>query len=69
MEDKYIVRLWDMLDGWIDVTGPLSKCAAETRWGEYTRDGTRNTKYADGDYYKIFPANTKMLMTPEFFGR
>lgn len=58
-----------MLDGWIDVTGPLSKAKADKRWNELTHNGTKNTKYEDGDYYAIYPADTKMLMTPEFLGR
>lgn len=24
-----IVRLWDMFDGWIDITGPLSESEAQ----------------------------------------
>lgn len=67
--DQFIVRLWDMMDGWIDVHGPCSKEEAEKIWNEMTKNGTRNTKYADGDYYKVFPANTRMIYTPEFLGR
>ena len=67
--DKYIVRLWDMFDGWIDISGSLSKKDAEKLWSEKTHNGTRNTKYADGDYYAIYPAHTKMIYTPEFLGR
>lgn len=66
---KYIVRLWDMFDGWIDITKPLSETKAKKIWNERTKNGTCNTKYADGDYYKIFPADTKMLVTPEYLGR
>lgn len=66
---KFVVRLWDMFDGWIDVTGPVSKKKAEKIWNKETDNGSRKTKYADGDYYAIFPANTKMVVTPEFLGR
>ena len=65
----FIVRLFDMFDGWIDITGPVSELEAKAIWNENTSNGTRNTKFADGDYYEIFPSDTKMLMTPEFLGR
>lgn len=68
-EKKYVVRLWDMHDGWIDISGPLSKEEADKRWNAETKNGTRNTCYEHGDYYKVFPANTQMLFTPEFLGR
>jgi hypothetical protein len=68
-EKLYVVRLWDMFDGWIDITSSISKEEADKLWNEKTSNGTRMTKYADGDYYKIFPANTKMVYTPEFLGR
>jgi hypothetical protein len=58
-----------MFDGWIDVTSPVSETEALRIWNEYTKNGTRNTKYEDGDYYKIFDANTRMVVTPEFLGR
>ena len=68
-EQLYIVRLWDMFDGWIDLTDGIPKEQAEAIWNEKTGNGTRNTKYNDGDYYAIFEANTKMLITPETLGR
>ena len=68
-EKLYILRLYDMFDGWIDVTDPVSKSEAVAAWSENTKGGTQNTKYADGDYYKVFPADTKMVYTPEFLGR
>jgi hypothetical protein len=64
-----IVRLWDMFDGWIDITGPVSEEEAKRVWNEKTANGTRKTEYSDGDYYKIFPADTRMIYTPEFMGR
>lgn len=68
-EGKFVVRLWDMMDGWIDVTGPLSKEEADKKWNEETKNGTRNTRYEHGDYYMVFPADTRMIYTPEFLGR
>lgn len=67
--DLYVVRLWDMFDGWMDITGPLSYADAEQVWNERTHNGTRNTRFNDGDYYKIYPYNTVMLFTPETMGR
>ena len=69
MKNKFVVRLYDMFDGWIDVSGPLDKEDADKIWNKNTSNGVRNTKYSDGDYYKIFPAETKMLHTPEYRGR
>ena len=68
-KDLHVVRLFDMMDGWMDVSGPLSLEAAKALWSEKTKGGTANTKYDDGDYYKVFPADTAMLVTPEFLGR
>lgn len=65
----YIVRLWDMFDGWIDVSKPLSHNEALAFWSEKTGNGTHNTQFSDGDYYKVFPADTAMLFTPDYFGR
>lgn len=58
-----------MFDGWMDITEPLSEADAKAVWNDRTNHGTRNTKYDDGDYYKIFPADTKMIFTPETMGR
>ena len=69
MNNMYIVRLYDMFDGWIDISNPVSKSEADRIWGEKTNNGTRKTKYEDGDYYSVFPADTKMYFTPEKLGR
>lgn len=66
---KHVVRLWDMFDGWMDITGPLSYEECKVIWLEKTAGGTKNTKYSDGDYYRIFPADTEMYFTPERLGR
>lgn len=70
MKDKFTVRLWDMHDGWIDLHDAIavSKEEADKIWNRETKNGTRNTCYSDGDYYKIFEANTKMIYTPDYFG-
>ena len=69
MEPLFVVRLWDMFDGWMDITGAVSKEEATRVWNERTNNGTQNTKYSDGDYYAIYPADTRMLFTPEVMGR
>ena len=67
--DRYVVRLYDMFDGWIDLKNSLQWEEAVALWNEKTDNGTRNTCYGDGDYYDIFPNETRMLHTPEFRGR
>lgn len=66
---KFIVRLFDMFDGWVDATEPLPHTEALAYWNERTANGTKKIKYEDGDYWRIFPEGTHMLMTPEFLGR
>lgn len=68
-EKLFIVRLYDMFDGWIDVSRELSKEEAEKELNLNTENGTKNTKYEDGSYYCIFPAVTRMWHTPEKRGR
>jgi len=58
-----------MFDGWIDVSKALSKAKAEKLWNEKTQNGRVQSRYADGDYYRIFPADTRMRVTPEYLGR
>lgn len=61
-EDMFVVRFYDGFDNeWIDVSEPVSRAEAERIFLENTDDGRRNTKYADIDYYRIFPAGTRML--------
>ncbi len=68
IDQLYVVRLWDGFDGeWMDVSGPLSKDDAETLAGDKNAArigsgaGNRNGNYNEIDYYKAFPADTKML--------
>ena len=63
-DKKYIVRLYDGFDNlWIDVSEAVSKEEAEKIWNEKTNNGTKNKCFNDIDYYKIFPADTKMLFS------
>lgn len=64
-EGKFVLRLWDRFDGWMDISGEITKEEADKRWNKETK----NTKYADGDYYAIYPADTRMIVNPEFRGR
>jgi hypothetical protein len=68
-EELFVVRLFDMFDGWIDISGALPKEEADRLLNEKTENGTKSVRYDDGDYYRIFPANTRMLVTPEYLGR
>lgn len=67
--EQFILRLYDMFDGWIDVGEPTTREEAEAQWNEATANGTRKVSYNDGDYYKVFPADTIMMDTPESRGR
>lgn len=70
MSDLYIVRLYDGWDGeWMDVTAPCKKDVADAicetnnaaRGGSLA--GKRTGSYSDGDYYAVFPADTKMMFS------
>jgi hypothetical protein len=62
IEKLYIVRGYDGFDNqWYDVTKPVPKADADKVWNEHTKNGTEKTNYGDIDYYKVFPASTKML--------
>lgn len=61
-EPTFIVRHYDGFDGdWLDITDPLPWEEAKAVWNERTNNGTKNTKYDDIDYYKVFPSDTRML--------
>lgn len=64
MDKLYIVRLYDGFDGlWVNVSEPVSKGEADKILNKKTDNGTKNTSYDDIDYYKIFPADTKMVFS------
>ncbi len=66
-EKKFIVRFYDGFDNqWMDVSKPLSKEEAEKVWNKETKNGTEKTKFEDIDYYKIFPADTRMIYSDGF---
>lgn len=61
------LRLWDGMDGvWCDVVTSVDLAFALRAWCERTVNGEHNTKYGDIDYYKIFPADTRMLYSDDF---
>jgi hypothetical protein len=47
-----------MIHGWIPVTNPLTQELAEAAWHSLTCSGTLNSKYEDGNYFKIFIHST-----------
>ena len=60
--ETFIVRLWDGMDGcWCDSTGEVGRDEALRVWAEKTKNGTEHTKYADIDYWAIFPGGTRMI--------
>lgn len=67
---EYVVRLYDHFDGWIDVYGPATEEFCIRYFNKQTLKGTKMVDFSDKrGYYKIFPANTRMLQTPESLGR
>lgn len=68
-DGKYIIRYYDMFDGWIDIEPNLSAEKAIAKWEEKTKGGTTNVCYGDGEYYDIFPNGTRMFVTPQSLGR
>lgn len=57
----FIVRLWDGMDGaWCDCTGPVPVEKALQLWEDRTKEGTKQIKYDEIDYYRIFDADTRM---------
>lgn len=71
--DLYVVRHWDGFDGeWIDVSDPMPKADAEKLAGDKNEArsgaaaGKRTGGYSDIDYYKAFPADTKMMFSDGF---
>jgi hypothetical protein len=66
-ETMFIVRLYDGMDNqWIDVSGPLPQDEAHKIWLEKTENGTKKISFDEIDYYKVFPADTKMLYSDGF---
>jgi hypothetical protein len=60
--DRFVVRLYDGFDNtWIDVTATVPRAEADRVFAEKTGNGTHHVRFADIDYYRIFPADTQML--------
>ena len=61
-EGLYVVRQYDGFDyRWFNCTKPLPYDEAQAYWNKKTKNGTAMISYDDIDYYKIFPADTRML--------
>ncbi len=60
---RFVVRLWDGMDGcWTDcnrAAGVKAETALKT-WAESTKNGTKKIRFDEIDYYRIFPADTRM---------
>jgi hypothetical protein len=66
-EILFVVRLYDGMDNqWIDVSPPASFEDACKVWLKETDGGAKNTSYNDIDYYRVFPADTKMIFSGGF---
>lgn len=65
-EKLYVVRLYDGFDNiWMDVSKPLPYNKAKEVWLKETNGGRTRTKFSDIDYYRIFPADTRMMYSYE----
>jgi hypothetical protein len=61
-DDRFTVRVWDGMDGcWCDVIAGVDLGFALRAWCEKTENGTVKTSFRDIDYYRIFPADAKLL--------
>jgi hypothetical protein len=47
----------------MDVSEPVPIGEANRIWNEHTKNGTEGTTFDDIDYYKIFPADTRMIFS------
>lgn len=64
---SFTLRVCDGMDGcWCDVVTSVDLAFALRAWCERTANGTKATCYDHIDYYKIFPADTKMLWSGDF---
>lgn len=62
LEGRYTVRVWDGMDGvWCDVVANVDLKTALATWCEHTNNGTERTRFDEIDYYRIYPADTRML--------
>lgn len=62
--DLFIVRHFDGFDNcWMDVSEAVEREEADRIWNDKTEGGTKNTSYNDIDYYKVFPADTRMVFS------
>ena len=60
--ERFIVRVWDGMDGcWTDCTRAVSHDEALRYWAARTDGGAHHVSYAEIDYYAIFPGGTHML--------
>lgn len=69
---KYTLRHYDAYDHyWFDIPGTVGVSYEEAikKWAERTKMGTQFTKYSDGAYYEIFPADTRMIFDEPLPGR
>ena len=59
--ETYVVRLWDGMDGcWTDCTAEVTRDEALRYWAKRTGGGAHHASYAEIDYYRIFPGDTRM---------
>jgi hypothetical protein len=63
LHPRFIVRVWDGMDGcWTNCTGEVTRDEALRYWAERTDCGAHHVSFAEIDYYRIFPAETRMQL-------
>jgi hypothetical protein len=59
----YVLRLYDGYEHrWFDETKAVSWDEALALWKEKTKNGMERACYDDGQYFDIFPAETRMIV-------
>jgi hypothetical protein len=65
--ELFIVRFYDGMDNqWMNVSGSVPREEANKIWLEKTENGTKHISFDEIDYYKVFPADTRMIYSEGF---
>jgi hypothetical protein len=61
---QFVLRLYDGHEHrwWDETDKPVSWDEALRLWEEKTRNGMERASYSDGQYFDIFPADTRMIV-------
>lgn len=68
---KFTLRVWDGMNGcWCDCFDAtnVGLDIALAKWMKETGNGTRRVAFSEIDYYRIFPADTRMIYDSDSAG-